>query len=219
VRAFAYLNGIVRRFVYDNLKPAGAADYDHLLLAEGGATWVTWRARRWSVSTAGNSSSGAFVREYPALCRHARDSGQPHEEFLRELLEAEVTSRRQSTGGFLREARFPDIKPSTRWIGWRSKASRSRRSSNSVGVFNVSPASLQDVALTALSAWSATDGLTMLAIDNIARADLSIDDMISRLSGHWALGNCKLAVGIFAAIGIWRLLIGDDGDSIVPAIG
>jgi DNA replication protein DnaC len=52
----------------------------------------------------------AFVREYPALCRRARDGGQPYEEFLRELLEAEVTSRRQSTARrLLREARFPDV--------------------------------------------------------------------------------------------------------------
>jgi DNA replication protein DnaC len=53
----------------------------------------------------------AFVREYPALCRRARDGGRPYEEFLRELLEAEVTSRRQSTARrLLREARFPDVK-------------------------------------------------------------------------------------------------------------
>ena len=38
----------------------------------------------------------ACVREYPALCRRARDGGRPYEEFPRELLEAEVTSRRQS---------------------------------------------------------------------------------------------------------------------------
>ena len=53
----------------------------------------------------------AFVREYPALCRRARDDGRPYEEFLRELLEAEVTSRRQSTARrLLHEARFPDVK-------------------------------------------------------------------------------------------------------------
>jgi DNA replication protein DnaC len=53
----------------------------------------------------------AFVREYPALCRRARDGARPYEEFLRELLEAEVTSRRQSTARrLLREARFPDVK-------------------------------------------------------------------------------------------------------------
>jgi DNA replication protein DnaC len=53
----------------------------------------------------------AFVREYPALCRRAQDGGQPYEEFLRELLEAEVISRRQSTARrLLREAHFPDVK-------------------------------------------------------------------------------------------------------------
>jgi DNA replication protein DnaC len=54
----------------------------------------------------------AFQREYPALCRRAREGGgQPYEEFLRELLEAEVRSRHNSTARrLLREARFPDIK-------------------------------------------------------------------------------------------------------------
>jgi DNA replication protein DnaC len=54
----------------------------------------------------------AFQREYPALCRRAREGGgQPYEEFLRELLEAEVRSRHDSTAQrLLREARFPDIK-------------------------------------------------------------------------------------------------------------
>ena len=53
----------------------------------------------------------AFTREYPALCRRAQDGGQPYQEFLRELLEAEVISRRQSTARrLLREAHFPDVK-------------------------------------------------------------------------------------------------------------
>ena len=53
----------------------------------------------------------AFVREYPALCRRAQDGGRPYEEFLHELLEAEVISRRQSTARrLLREAHFPDVK-------------------------------------------------------------------------------------------------------------
>src|SRR5581483_2086576 len=53
----------------------------------------------------------AFVREYPALCRRARDGGQPYEEFLRELLEAEIRSRHESTSRrLLREARFADTK-------------------------------------------------------------------------------------------------------------
>jgi DNA replication protein DnaC len=53
----------------------------------------------------------AFVHEYPALCRRAQDGGRPYEEFLHELLEAEVISRRQSTARrLLREAHFPDVK-------------------------------------------------------------------------------------------------------------
>ena len=53
----------------------------------------------------------AVVRDYPALCRQARDGGWAYEDLLRELLEAEVTSRRQSTARrLLREARFPDVK-------------------------------------------------------------------------------------------------------------
>ncbi len=53
----------------------------------------------------------AFVREYPVLCRRAQDGGRPYEEFLHELLEAEVISRRRSTARrLLREAHFPDVK-------------------------------------------------------------------------------------------------------------
>jgi DNA replication protein DnaC len=48
----------------------------------------------------------AVVRDYPGLCRRARD-----EDLLRELLEAEITNRHQSTARrLLREARFADIK-------------------------------------------------------------------------------------------------------------
>jgi hypothetical protein len=39
----------------------------------------------------------AMVRDYPGLCRQARDGGWAYEDLLRELLEAEVTNRRQST--------------------------------------------------------------------------------------------------------------------------
>jgi AcrR family transcriptional regulator len=59
------------------------------------------------------------------------------------------------------------------------------------GAFTVSPDSLQDVALAALSVWSATHGLTMLAIDKIPRADLSAEDMISRLLGMVVTGLRK----------------------------
>jgi AcrR family transcriptional regulator len=56
------------------------------------------------------------------------------------------------------------------------------------GAFAVSPDSLQDVALAALSVWSAAHGLTMLAIDKIPRADLPVDDMIERLLGMVVAG-------------------------------
>src|SRR5271154_1341390 len=49
------------------------------------------------------------------------------------------------------------------------------------GVFAVSPDEQRDQAVAAIAVWSATHGLTMLAIDKIPRADLSIDDMIERL--------------------------------------
>jgi DNA replication protein DnaC len=53
----------------------------------------------------------AVVRDYPALCRQARDGGWAYEDLLRELLEAELINRRQSTARrLLREARFPEAK-------------------------------------------------------------------------------------------------------------
>jgi DNA replication protein DnaC len=53
----------------------------------------------------------AVVRVYPGLCRRARDGGWAYEDLLRELLEAEISNRHQSTTRrLLREARFPDIK-------------------------------------------------------------------------------------------------------------
>ena len=53
----------------------------------------------------------AVLRDYPGLCRRARDGGWAYEDLLRELLEAEITNRHQSTARrLLREARFPDSK-------------------------------------------------------------------------------------------------------------
>jgi len=49
------------------------------------------------------------------------------------------------------------------------------------GAFAVSPENTEDVGTAALSVWSATHGLTMLAIDRIPPPDLSIDAMIERL--------------------------------------
>jgi hypothetical protein len=48
-------------------------------------------------------------------------------------------------------------------------------------VFAVSPDSRQDQILAALSFWSAVHGPTMLVIDNIPKAEPSVDDMIERL--------------------------------------
>ena len=53
----------------------------------------------------------AFGEDYESLARQARDGGWDYEEYLRELLEAELRSREQRTAQRrLREARFPDIK-------------------------------------------------------------------------------------------------------------
>jgi DNA replication protein DnaC len=53
----------------------------------------------------------AVGREYLALARQARDGSWGYEDFLRELLEAEVRSRRERAAArALREARFPDLK-------------------------------------------------------------------------------------------------------------
>jgi DNA replication protein DnaC len=53
----------------------------------------------------------AFGRQYAGLCRQAREGGWAYEDFLRELLEAEVRSRAErAAAARLREARFPDHK-------------------------------------------------------------------------------------------------------------
>ncbi len=53
----------------------------------------------------------AIGREYQALSRSARDGGWPYEDFLKELLEAEVRARQEHTAALrLRQAHFPDIK-------------------------------------------------------------------------------------------------------------
>jgi DNA replication protein DnaC len=53
----------------------------------------------------------AFGREYPALARQARDGGWSYEDFLRELMDAELRSREQSVATQrLREAHLPEIK-------------------------------------------------------------------------------------------------------------
>jgi DNA replication protein DnaC len=52
-----------------------------------------------------------FGREYASLARQARDGGWAYEDFLRELLDAELRSREQSVAGQrLREAHLPETK-------------------------------------------------------------------------------------------------------------
>jgi DNA replication protein DnaC len=52
-----------------------------------------------------------MAHEYEGLSRQARDAGWAYEEFLRCLLEAELSSRQERTAATrLREAHFPDIK-------------------------------------------------------------------------------------------------------------
>lgn len=53
----------------------------------------------------------ALGREYPVLARQAREEQWEYEDFLRDLLEVELESRRQGTiRRRLKEARFPDHK-------------------------------------------------------------------------------------------------------------
>lgn len=53
----------------------------------------------------------AIGREHVALCRQAREGSWDYEDFLRELLEAEVRSRAErAAASRLREAHFPDLK-------------------------------------------------------------------------------------------------------------
>ena len=50
-------------------------------------------------------------REYPALLRQAPHDGWDYEEFLVQLLEVEVLTRRDgAVARLLRQARFPDLK-------------------------------------------------------------------------------------------------------------
>jgi Tetracyclin repressor-like, C-terminal domain len=59
------------------------------------------------------------------------------------------------------------------------------------GVFAVSADNPHDVILAAFAAWSAVHGLTMLVIDRIPKAVLSLDDMIDRLLRMIAAGLRK----------------------------
>lgn len=51
------------------------------------------------------------AREYEAVARRAREDGWAYEEYLRELLDAEIRARNENASRrLLRQARFPDIK-------------------------------------------------------------------------------------------------------------
>ena len=66
------------------------------------------------------------AREYTALARQARDGGWAYEEFLQQVLEAELRSRQErATVHRLREAHFPDIKTLDQ-IEWKALQGVSR---------------------------------------------------------------------------------------------
>lgn len=53
----------------------------------------------------------AINREYEGLARQAADAGWPYQDYLRELLEAELRSRHERTAARrIKEARFPEVK-------------------------------------------------------------------------------------------------------------
>lgn len=68
----------------------------------------------------------AVRRSYEALARQANDGGWAYQDYLRELLEAEVTSRRdRSAACRLREAHFPEVKTLDQ-IDWQALSGVSR---------------------------------------------------------------------------------------------
>jgi len=67
-----------------------------------------------------------IAKTYAAAARRARDGGWPYEEFLRELLEAEVLSRQQHAAErLLKRASFPDVK-TLEQINWSALEGISR---------------------------------------------------------------------------------------------
>ena len=68
----------------------------------------------------------AFRRGYEALARQASDGGWAYEDYLRELLDAEVRSRQErSAASRLRDARFPEVKTLDQ-IDWQALSGISR---------------------------------------------------------------------------------------------
>jgi len=67
-----------------------------------------------------------IAQEYPGLARQARDAGWPYEDFLKEVLDAELRSRADRTAmRRVREARFPDAKTLDQ-IDWEALSGVSR---------------------------------------------------------------------------------------------
>jgi DNA replication protein DnaC len=68
----------------------------------------------------------AFRRGYEALARQAADAGWAYEDYLRELLDAEIRSRQErAAADRLREARFPEVKTLDQ-INWQTLSGISR---------------------------------------------------------------------------------------------
>lgn len=68
----------------------------------------------------------AIRRSYEALARQANDGGWAYQDYLRELLEAEVVSRRErAAASRLREAHFPEVKTLDQ-IDWQALSGVSR---------------------------------------------------------------------------------------------
>jgi len=68
----------------------------------------------------------AFRRSYEALARQAGADGWTYEDYLRELLEAEVRSRQErAAASRLREAHFPDVKTLDQ-VDWQALKSLTR---------------------------------------------------------------------------------------------
>jgi len=67
-----------------------------------------------------------LAREYGSVARRAREEGWPYEEYLRELLEAEVRSRQENAARrYLKQAGFPDLKTLDQ-IDWQALEGVSR---------------------------------------------------------------------------------------------
>jgi DNA replication protein DnaC len=67
-----------------------------------------------------------LAREFLSVARRAREEGWPYEEYLRELLEVEVSSRQENAARrYLKQAGFPDLK-TLEQIDWEALEGVSR---------------------------------------------------------------------------------------------